>query len=83
MASSSSVKRKLILGIPIYYYLLGRKLYGPGFKYPLFRLGHFPEWYLRRKLYLDFSDHREPLYKVPEKVEIPEERRRPEIPILT
>jgi radical SAM superfamily enzyme YgiQ (UPF0313 family) len=83
LRSSSSVKRKLILGIPIYYYLLGRKLYGPGFKYPLFRLGHFPEWYLRRKLYLDFSDHREPLYKVPEKVEIPEERRRPEIPILT
>jgi radical SAM superfamily enzyme YgiQ (UPF0313 family) len=82
MRSSSSVKRKLILGIPIYYYLLGRKLYGPGFKYPLFRLGHFPEWFLRRKLYLDFSDHREPIYKVPETVPIPEERRRPELPVL-
>jgi radical SAM superfamily enzyme YgiQ (UPF0313 family) len=82
LRSSGSTKRKLILGIPIYYYLLGRKLYGPGFKYPLFRLGHFPEWFLRRKLYLDFSDHREPLYKTPQTVEIPEERRRPEIPIL-
>ncbi len=83
LRSSSSVRWKLIFGIPIYYYLLGRKLYGPGFKYPLFRLGHFPEWFLRRKLYLDFSDGRPPLFKAPETVPIPEERRRPELPILT
>jgi len=82
MRKSSSVKLKLVMGIPIYYYLLGRKLYGPGFKYPLLRLGHFPEWFLRKKLYLDFSDHREPIYKAPEAVPIPEEHRRPALPIL-
>jgi len=82
MRRSSSVKLKLILGIPIYYYLLGRKLYGRGFKYPLFRLGHFPERFLRGKLYLDFSDHREPIYRVPDEVPIPEERRRPQLPVL-
>jgi radical SAM superfamily enzyme YgiQ (UPF0313 family) len=82
LRKTSSVRLKLILGIPIYYYLLGRKLYGPGFKYPLFRLGHFPEWFLRSKLYLDFSDHREPKLKVPDFVPIPEERRRPVLPVL-
>jgi len=81
MRNSSGTKRRLILGIPIYYYLLGRKLYGPGFKYPLFRLGHFPERFLRRRLYLDFSNHREPLYKAPEIVQIPAESQRPELPI--
>jgi radical SAM superfamily enzyme YgiQ (UPF0313 family) len=69
-------------GVPLYYYTLGRKLFGPKMKYPLLRLAHFPEWLLRRHLYLDFSDHREPLYRVPQSVAIPEHRRRPEIPEL-
>ncbi len=69
-------------GVPLYYYTLGRKLFGPKMKYPLLRLAHFPERLLRRRLYLDFSDHRDPLYRVPETVPIPEHRRRPEIPEL-
>jgi radical SAM superfamily enzyme YgiQ (UPF0313 family) len=77
-----SVQWKFNLGIPLYYYTLGRKLFGPGMKYPLFRLAHFPERYLRRKLYLDFSGDRAPIYQVPESVEIPEDHHRPEIPIL-
>lgn len=70
------------LGVPIYYYMLGRKLFGQTMKYPLLRLGHFPEWFLRRKLYLDYSGGMESRYKVPEKVEIPERRHRPAIPEL-
>jgi radical SAM superfamily enzyme YgiQ (UPF0313 family) len=69
-------------GVPLYYYTLGRKLFGPKMKYPLLRLAHFPERLLRRRLYLDFSDHREAHYRVPEHVPVPEHRQRPEIPNL-
>ncbi len=68
------------LGVPIYYYFLGRRLFGPEIKYPLLRLAHFPERFLRRKLYLDFSNGTPARYRVPESVEIPEERLRPHIP---
>jgi len=78
-----SVQWKFNIGIPIYYYLLGRKLFGPAMKWPLFRLAHFPEWILRRKLYLDFSSGARPVYTTPEEVPIPEERRRPELPVLS
>lgn len=78
-----SVQWKFNAGIPIYYYLLGRKLFGPAMKYPLYRLAHFPERYLRRKLYLDFTGGRPPRYSAPAEVLIPEERRRPELPVLT
>lgn len=77
-----STNLKFSLGVPIYYYLLGRKLFGKAMKYPLLRLGHFPEWYLRRHLYLDFSGRSKPKLKVPEHVEIPEQRHRPGIPEL-
>lgn len=77
-----SVQWKFNAGIPLYYYSLGRKLFGPGMKYPLFRLGHFPERYLRRHLYLDFSGDMEPRHTTPEKVHIPDERKRPELPVL-
>ncbi len=70
------------MAIPLYYYLLGRRLFGQEMKYPLFRLGHFPEWFLRRRLYLDFSGRQQPKYRVPERVPIPEERLRPSIPEL-
>jgi radical SAM superfamily enzyme YgiQ (UPF0313 family) len=79
---NSSVQWKFNLGIPIYYYMLGRKLFGRDIKYPLFRLGHFPERLLRRKLYLDFTGNVPPKYRVPEDVPIPESRRRPELPII-
>jgi radical SAM superfamily enzyme YgiQ (UPF0313 family) len=77
-----SVQWRFNLGIPLYYYMLGRRLFGGAVKYPLFRLAHFPEWFLRRKLYLDFSGQREPRYRVPSEVPTPPERLRPEIPIL-
>jgi radical SAM superfamily enzyme YgiQ (UPF0313 family) len=69
-------------GVPIYYYLLGRRLFGHGIKYPLLRLGHFPERWLRRKLYLDFSNGTRAKLVTPEEVAIPEEHARPLIPIL-
>jgi radical SAM superfamily enzyme YgiQ (UPF0313 family) len=75
-----SVQMKFNLGIPLYYYSIGRKLFGPPMKYPLLRLAHFPERLLRRKLYLDFSNGNRPRYKVRDAVEVPEERRRPELP---
>jgi radical SAM superfamily enzyme YgiQ (UPF0313 family) len=78
--NTPSVQWKFNLGIPLYYYLMGRRLFGEGMKYPLFRLGHFPEWFLRRKLYLDFSGRQRPRYRVPEHVEIPEHGMRPLIP---
>lgn len=79
---SSKMEWQFNLGVPIYYYLLGRRLFGQVMKYPLFRLGHFPEWLLRRKLYLDFSKNGAPRYRVPARVEIPEHRHRPLIPEL-
>jgi radical SAM superfamily enzyme YgiQ (UPF0313 family) len=77
-----SLQWRFNLGIPLYYYMLGRRLFGKAMKYPLFRLGHFPEWFLRRKLYLDLSGSREPRFRVPEHVEVPEHRLRPAIPEL-
>ena len=46
---------KYSMGIPFYYYLLGKKLFGDGMKYPLYRLAGFPERTFRKHLYLDFS----------------------------
>jgi hypothetical protein len=80
--NTPSVMLKFNLGVPIYYYLMGRKLFGDAIKYPLFRLGHFPEWLLRRKLYLDFSNGHRPKFRVPERVDIPEHGFRPMIPEL-
>ena len=53
--NTPAVQWKFNLGIPIYYYLLGRKLFGRAVKYPLLRLAHMPERWLRRRLYLDYS----------------------------
>ena len=73
---------KFGMGIPIYYYMLGRKLFGDAIKYPLYRLARYPEWYLRDKLYLDFSGRAKPRFTVPDKVDVPEHRLRPAIPEL-
>lgn len=69
-------------GVPLYYFTLGRRFFGPRIKWPMFRLGHFPEWILRHRLYLDFSERRQPIYRVPEFVPIPDHSLRPEIPEL-
>ena len=68
--------------MPLYYYLLGRKLFGREIKYPLYRFGHIPERFLRGKMYLDFSNGDPGRYTVPERVQIPEERQRPHLPTL-
>jgi radical SAM superfamily enzyme YgiQ (UPF0313 family) len=49
---------KYSIGVPLYYYLLGRKLFGNGIKYPLYRFAGFPERLFRKHLYLDLSRHR-------------------------
>jgi radical SAM superfamily enzyme YgiQ (UPF0313 family) len=77
-----SVQWKFNLGIPLYYYAMGRKLFGSALKYPLFRLGHVPERLLRRKLYLDFSRNMPARYKLPQHIPIPPERQQPMLPIL-
>ncbi|MCA1815707.1 MAG: B12-binding domain-containing radical SAM protein [Acidobacteria bacterium] len=46
---------KFTLGVPFYYYLLGRRLFGNGIKYPLYRLAGLPDRFTRRRLYLDFT----------------------------
>lgn len=65
------VQWKFNVGVPLYYYLLGRKLFGSGVKYPLLRLAHFPERLLARKLYLDYSGRRPARLQAPRRVEVP------------
>jgi radical SAM superfamily enzyme YgiQ (UPF0313 family) len=79
-----SVQWKFNLGVPLYYYALGRKLFGPAMKYPLLRFGHFPERFMQGKLYLNFNGNGNGhgRLRAPEKVEIPEERWRPDLPVL-
>ena len=45
--------------------LLGRRLFGKAIKYPLLRPGHFPEWILKHKLYLNFTGKHKPRFRVP------------------
>jgi radical SAM superfamily enzyme YgiQ (UPF0313 family) len=80
--SSPGFQWKFNIGIPLYYPLMGRKLFGPAIRYPLYRLAHFPEWYLRRKLYLDFSGRMEPRHMTPDHVPIPDHPMRPLLPVL-
>jgi radical SAM superfamily enzyme YgiQ (UPF0313 family) len=75
-----SFQRRFNFGVPIYYYLLGRRLFGKAMKYPLLRLAHFPEKILKRRLYLDLRE-KSPLI-APETVEIPQPKARPAIPEL-
>ena len=70
------------MGIPLYYYFLGRRLFGKAMKYPLLRMGHFSERILKHKLYLDFTGKRAPWYRVPKIVPIPEHFARPSLPII-
>ena len=76
----ASFHRKFNLGVPIYYYTMGRRLFGKAMKYPMMRLAHFPESYLSRHLYLDLRKQ-SPLI-APQSVEIPQPKARPAIPEL-
>ena len=49
---------KFSLGVPLYYYLLGRKLFGSGIKYPLYRFAGVPDRFMRKHLYLDFTGYK-------------------------
>jgi len=75
-----SMRWKFNLGIPLYYYSVGRRLFGPSMKYPLLRLAHFPERFLRKKLYLDYSNGSRPRFTLPDTVEVPEAHRQLGIP---
>lgn len=72
--------RKFNLGVPLYYYLMGRRMFGSAMKYPALRLAHFPEKYLSKRLYLNLNE--KPKYGVPDRVEIPAQAARPAIPVL-
>ena len=64
-------------------YTLGRKLFGAPMKYALFRFGHFPERWLKRHLYLDFTGATPPRYSVPETVPVPEHPQYAELRVLS
>ena len=49
---------KWSLGVPLYYKMLGKKLFGDGIKYPLWRFAGWPERFMRKHLYLDFSGYK-------------------------
>lgn len=49
---------KYSAAVPLYYKMLGKKLFGNGMKYPLYRFAGFPERLMRKHLYLDFSGHK-------------------------
>ena len=51
----SSSRYKFTFGVPIYYHMLARKLFGPGIKHPLYRFAGFPDFFTRKHLYLDFK----------------------------
>lgn len=78
--NTPGVQWKFHLGIPLYYYSIARRTFGRNIKYPLFRLGHLPERWMRRHLYLDFARNPPPKYGLPEAVPIPERTQRPAIP---
>ena len=78
--NDQKIQRRFNVGVPLYYYLMGRRMFGTAMKYPAMRLAHFPEKYLSKRLYLDLRN--DPKYAVPEKVDIPLERMRPAIPVL-
>ena len=51
-------RAKFSLGVPIYYSMLGKKLFGDGIKYPLWRFAGVPDQLIHRHMYLDFSGHK-------------------------
>ena len=51
-------RAKYSMGVPLYYGFLGRKLFGNGIKYPLFRLAGYPDRFTRKHMYLDFTGYK-------------------------
>lgn len=75
-----SFHRKFNIGVPLYYYLMGRRMFGKQMKYPALRLAHFPEKFLSRRLYLNLNEKSQ--YRAPEQIEIPTQNARPSMPVL-
>ncbi|HEX8650498.1 MAG TPA: radical SAM protein [Pyrinomonadaceae bacterium] len=51
----SRANAKFSLGVPFYYKMLGKRLFGEGIKYPLYRFAGVPDRFMRKHLYLDFT----------------------------
>jgi len=51
----SRANAKFKLGVPLYYKMLGKRLFGSGIKYPLYRFAGLPDRFMRKHLYLDFT----------------------------
>lgn len=51
-------RAKFQLGVPIYYRMLGKKFFGRGIKYPLYRFAGLPDRFMRKHLYLDFTGYK-------------------------
>lgn len=49
---------KWSLGVPLYYKMLGKRLFGNGIKYPLWRFAGWPDRFMRKHLYLDFTGYK-------------------------
>lgn len=79
--SDPKIQRRFNIGVPLYYYLMGRRMFGKAMKYPALRLAHFSENFLSRRLYLNLDKPSK--FTVPEHVEIPAGNLRPAIPVLT
>jgi hypothetical protein len=54
----SQQQYKWSLGVPLYYKMLGKKLFGHGIKYPLWRFAGWPDRFMRKHLYLDFTGYK-------------------------
>jgi hypothetical protein len=46
------------MGVPIYYQMMGKRMFGSGIKYPLWRFAGWPERLMRKHLYLDFTGYK-------------------------
>jgi radical SAM superfamily enzyme YgiQ (UPF0313 family) len=55
---AGSSRMKWAVGVPFYYSLLGKKLFGNGMKYPLYRFAGFPERMFRKHMYLNFTGYK-------------------------
>jgi radical SAM superfamily enzyme YgiQ (UPF0313 family) len=55
---NSTKNLKFSMGVPIYYGMLGKKLFGQGIKYPLLRFAGMPDRLMRKRLYLDFTGYK-------------------------
>ena len=54
----SRANAKFSLGVPIYYNMLGKKLFGRQIKYPLARFAGVPDRFIRKHMYLDFTGYK-------------------------